>query len=77
MIGTRPQRAMNDPTVNSSAQPSGVSRTGDEQCRLLLDPRHESILFYCGEHENPVPEHVQRRLYKRIRKLWAEQAGAD
>jgi len=48
-----------------------------EQCRLLLDPRHESILFYCGEHENPVPERVQRRLYKRIRKLWAEQAGAD
>lgn len=45
-----------------------------EQCRLLLDPKHESVLFYCGEHENPVPERVQRRLYKRIHQLWAEQA---
>lgn len=47
-----------------------------EQCRLLLDPQHESVLFYCGEHENPVPERVQRRLYKRIHQLWAEQAQA-
>lgn len=47
-----------------------------EQCRLLLDPKHESVLFYCGEHENPVPEHVQRRLYKRIHQMWAEQAQA-
>jgi RNA polymerase sigma-70 factor (ECF subfamily) len=46
-----------------------------EQCRLLLDPKHESVLFYCGEHENPVPERVQRRLYERIHKFWAEQAA--
>lgn len=45
-----------------------------EQCRLLLDPKHESVLFYCGEHENPVPARVQRRLYQRIHRLWAEQA---
>ena len=47
-----------------------------EQCRLLLDPKHQSVLFYCGEHENPVPEHVRRRLYKRIHQLWAEQSKA-
>jgi RNA polymerase sigma-70 factor (ECF subfamily) len=47
-----------------------------EQCRLLLDPKHESVLFYCGEHKNPVPERVQRRLYKRIHQLWADQASA-
>jgi RNA polymerase sigma-70 factor (ECF subfamily) len=47
-----------------------------EQCRLLLNPKHESVLFYCGEHENPVPEHVQRRLYKRIHQLWADQVKA-
>jgi RNA polymerase sigma-70 factor (ECF subfamily) len=46
-----------------------------EQCRLLLNPKHKSILFYCGDHENPVPEHVQHRLYKRIHQLWAEQAS--
>jgi RNA polymerase sigma-70 factor (ECF subfamily) len=48
-----------------------------EQCRLLLDPQHESVLFYCGEHENPVPERMQRRLYKRIHQLWAEQVLTD
>ena len=35
---------MNDPTVNSSAQPSGVSRTGDEQCRLLLAATPVSVV---------------------------------
>lgn len=44
-----------------------------EQCRLLLDPKHESVLFYCDEHENPVPERVQRRLYKRIQQMWADR----
>jgi RNA polymerase sigma-70 factor (ECF subfamily) len=45
-----------------------------EQCRLLLDPRHQSVLFYCGEHENPIPESTRRRLYDRIHALWAQSS---
>jgi RNA polymerase sigma-70 factor (ECF subfamily) len=48
--------------------------TACEQCRLLLDPKHPSVLFYCGEHENPVPKAMQRRLFERMRNLWAANA---
>lgn len=48
-----------------------------EQCRLLLDPRHESVMFYCGKRENPIPEDTRRQLYDRIHALWSEDSRAS
>lgn len=42
-----------------------------EQCRLLLDPKHRSVLFYCGEQESSVPPAVRKRLYDRIQTMWS------
>jgi RNA polymerase sigma-70 factor (ECF subfamily) len=48
-----------------------------EQCRLLLDPRHRSVMFYCGERENPIPERTRHQLYEHIHQLWAERSLPD
>ncbi|HQV70700.1 MAG TPA: sigma-70 family RNA polymerase sigma factor [Thermoflexales bacterium] len=40
-----------------------------ERCRLLLDPGHKSILFYCDDRESAVPERVRKKLYARLRNI--------
>lgn len=37
-----------------------------ERCRLLLNPGHKSILFYCDDRESAVPERVRKKLYGRL-----------
>lgn len=38
-----------------------------ERCRLMLDPGHKSILFYCDDRESPVPEPVRKKLYGKLK----------
>lgn len=44
-----------------------------ERCRLLLDPGHKSILFYCDDRPSQVPESVRKKMYLRLRKIISER----
>ncbi len=44
-----------------------------ERCRLLLDPRYQTVLFYCDDKPTDLPPEAQRRLYEQIRAVWRAQ----